>query len=104
MTLYASQSDDALLLSKYVHGGTRAGGKDSFLLVAPGIDTVDASAVPTDFLGHAYFDNSINIISDIRKMISTAAPPEARRLIPGFMRDLRYWIIPATVNSEVQIR
>ena len=31
MTLYASQSDDALILSKYVHGGTRAGGNALFL-------------------------------------------------------------------------
>lgn len=104
MTLYASESDDALLLSKYVHGGTRAGGKDTFLLVAPGIDTVDASAVRTDFLGHAYFDNSVHIISDIRKMISTAAAPEARSLIPGFIRDLRYWIMPAAPPKDVQVR
>ncbi|HZQ62466.1 MAG TPA: alpha/beta fold hydrolase [Casimicrobiaceae bacterium] len=104
MTLYASDNDDALLLSKFVHGGTRAGGKDNFLLVAPGIDTIDASAVRTDFLGHAYFDNSVHIISDIRKMISTAASPEARSLIPGFIHDLRYWIMPANSPADVQVR
>jgi esterase/lipase superfamily enzyme len=105
MTLYASDSDDALILSKYLHGGgLRAGGKDTFLLIAPGIDTIDASAARTDFMGHAYFDNSANIITDIQKMFSTAASPEARRLIPGFLRDLKYWIFPATVSRDVQIR
>jgi esterase/lipase superfamily enzyme len=104
MTLYASDSDDALILSKYLHGGLRAGGKDTFLLIAPGIDTIDASAARTDFMGHAYFDNSVNIITDIQKMFSTAASPEARRLKPGFLRDLKYWIFPATLSGDVQIR
>lgn len=103
MTLYASNSDDALILSKYLHGGSRAGGKDTFLLIAPGIDTIDASAARTDFMGHAYFDNSVNIITDIQKMFATAASPEARRLIPGYLRDLKYWIFPATVSRDVQI-
>ena len=104
MTLYASDSDDALILSKYLHGGLRAGGKDTFLLIAPGIDTIDASAARTDFMGHAYFDNSANIITDIQKIFSSAASPEARRLMPGFLRNLKYWIFPATVSREVQIR
>jgi esterase/lipase superfamily enzyme len=104
ITVYASDSDDALMLSKYVHGGLRAGGKDKFLLIVPGIDTVDASAVRTDFLGHAYFDSSVNIISDIGKMIATAASPEMRRLIPGYLHDLKYWIMPANAVADVQIR
>ena len=103
MTLYASARDDALILSKFVHGGLRAGGKDTFLLIAPGIDTVDASAARTDFVGHAYFDNSVTIITDIKQMIATAAAPEARLLIPGFLRDLKYWTFPAATAPEVQI-
>lgn len=104
MTLYASDSDDALILSKYLHGGSRAGGKDSFLLIAPGIDTIDASAARTDFMGHAYFDNSVNIITDIQKMFSTAASPEARRLLPGYLHNLKYWIFPVALSREVQVR
>ena len=89
--------------SKYLHGGMRAGGKESFLMIAPGVDTIDASAARTDFMGHAYFDNSVNIITDIQKMFATAASPEARRLIPGFLRNLKYWIMPATDRRDVQI-
>ena len=94
MTLYASGDDDALLVSNLIHGGLRAGGIGDRLLVAPGIDTVDASAARTDFLGHAYFGNSIDIIPDIQKILFTAATPEDRRLIPALIRNLRYWIIP----------
>ncbi len=104
MTLYASENDDALILSKYLHGGLRAGGKDTFLLIAPGIDTIDATAAHTDFMGHAYFHSGVSIITDIQKLFSTSASPEARRLVPGFLRNLKYWIIPATVGRNVQIR
>lgn len=99
ITLYASDSDDALILSKFVHGGLRAGGKGKYLLIARGIDTVDASAARTDFMGHAYFDNSVDIITDIQRMFATAAPPEARRLIPALLGNLRYWIIPAAATE-----
>lgn len=94
MTLYASNDDDALLLSKVIHGGLRAGGIGERLLLAPGIDTVDASAARTDFLGHAYFGNSVDIIPDIQKILFTAASPQDRALIPALVRDLPYWIIP----------
>jgi esterase/lipase superfamily enzyme len=94
LTLYASQNDDALLLSKFIHGALRAGQKSAYLLVANGIDTVDASAVRTDFLGHAYFAKSGSIIDDIQKILTTEAPPELRNLIPAAIQDLKYWIMP----------
>ena len=64
-----------------------------------GIDTVDASAARTDFMGHAYFDNSVDIITDMQRMFATSAPPEARRLIPALLKNLRYWIIPAAATE-----
>jgi esterase/lipase superfamily enzyme len=94
LTLYASQNDDALLLSKFIHGALRAGQKSAYLLVANGIDTVDASAVRTDFLGHTYFAKSGSIIDDIQKILTTEAPPELRNLIPAAIQDLKYWIMP----------
>ena len=97
LTLYASSNDDALLLSRFIHGATRAGqggGKDGYLLVAPGIDTIDASAMRTDFIGHAYFAQSGSIIDDIRKLFASNTPPELRNLIPAALRDLKYWIMP----------
>jgi esterase/lipase superfamily enzyme len=100
MTLYASANDDALLVSSFIHGGNRAGQKDGYLLVAPGIDTVDASAARTDFIGHGYFGQSASIIDDIRKIFTNEAPPELRNLVPAVIRDLRYWIIPGPAAPE----
>lgn len=52
VTLYASSRDKALLASKKAHGYPRAGESGSDLVVVPGIDTVDASKVSCDFIGH----------------------------------------------------
>lgn len=104
ITLYASGNDDALLLSRFVHGATRAGqkadGSGGYLMVAPGIDTVDASAMRTDFLGHSYFAESGSIIDDIRKIFSNGTPPELRNLLPAVMRDIKYWIMPGSSASR----
>jgi len=99
MTLYASKNDDALLLSGFIHGATRAGQDSGYLMVAPGIDTVDASAIRTDFLGHTYFDQSGSIIDDINKLFTRGDPPELRKLLPATIRDLKYWIVPAATAA-----
>ena len=100
LTLYASQNDDALLLSRYIHGALRAGQKSAYLLVASGIDTVDASAVRTDFLGHAYYAKSDSIIDDIQKILTSETPPDLRNLIPATVQDLKYWIMPKSNGSS----
>lgn len=101
ITLYASANDDALMLSSVVHGVLRAGGADGkFLLVAPGIDTVDASKVQTDFLGHTYFDKSATILTDIHKILATGEPPDLRNLVPAFFQNLKYWIIPVQTAAQ----
>jgi len=97
--LYASANDDALMLSSFIHGAERAGQKAAYLLVAPGIDTVDASAARTDFIGHAYLGQSSSIIDDIQKLFRSGDPPELRNLLPATLRDLRYWIVPAERTS-----
>ncbi|MFH1268329.1 MAG: alpha/beta hydrolase, partial [Planctomycetota bacterium] len=52
VTLYASSNDEALKLSKTIHGYRRAGDSGSQLLVVPGVDTIDVSTVDTSLLGH----------------------------------------------------
>ena len=52
VTLYESSSDKALMASKKLHGNPRAGEP---VLVIDGMDTIDASGVDTDFLGHSYW-------------------------------------------------
>jgi esterase/lipase superfamily enzyme len=78
-TLYASSNDKALAASRSVHGGYRRlgeSGKD--LVVLQGLDTVDASTVSTEFLGHSYFGDSDTVMSDLKYVIRKSLPPEQR--------------------------
>ena len=75
ITLYESSKDIALLASKKIHGNPRAGEP---LLVIPGLDTIDASAIDTDFLGHSYFSDTWPLLSDIHSILFEDQPPERR--------------------------
>jgi len=73
VTLYASSGDLALSASKRANGFRRAGDA-SPLTIVPGIDTVDASALTTDFLGHSYYGDHASVIADIRCLLSGTTP------------------------------
>jgi type VI secretion system ImpA family protein len=75
ITLYESSKDMALLASKKIHGNPRAGEP---LLVIPGLDTIDASAIDTNFLGHSYFSDTWPLLSDIHSILFEDQPPERR--------------------------
>jgi esterase/lipase superfamily enzyme len=75
ITLYESSKDKAMQASKKIHGNPRAGEP---LLVIPGLDTIDASAIDTDFLGHSYFSDSRPLLSDIYQILSKDTPPAER--------------------------
>jgi esterase/lipase superfamily enzyme len=66
ITLYESSKDKALFASKKIHGNARAGEP---LLIIPGLDTIDASLIDTDFLGHSYFSESWPLLSDIHSLL-----------------------------------
>lgn len=79
VTLYASSNDKALAASRSLHGGYRRlgeSGKD--LVILQGLDTVDASTVSTEFLGHSYFGDSDTVMSDLKYVIRKSLPPEQR--------------------------
>ncbi|MGO6788726.1 alpha/beta hydrolase [Rhizobium ruizarguesonis] len=62
VTVYASSNDKAIRLSERIHSYPRAG---TPLVFVPGVETVDASAVDTDFLGHSFFSTARTVLSDI---------------------------------------
>jgi hypothetical protein len=75
ITLYESSNDRAIRASKAIHGNPRAGEP---LLVIPGVDTVDASAISTDFLAHSYFSDNWPLLSDIYSMLAFDKAPAER--------------------------
>lgn len=66
VTLYVSRNDKAIQLSQKIHRYPRAGGP---VVVVPGVETVDASTVDTDFLGHSFFSAARTVLSDIYSLL-----------------------------------
>ena len=79
VTLYASSNDEALRLSKKLHGYPRAGEAGRDIVILPGMDTVDCTAVDTSLLGHSYYGDSGSVLSDIVEVLEDAKPADQRK-------------------------
>ena len=95
-TLYASSNDKALRLSdEFRLGLPRLGESGKYLFVADGIDTVEASNVKTDAIGHGYFSNTKVLLDDIHDVVDNEMDPNKRHLRElQWEGDLVYWLFP----------
>lgn len=92
ITLYASSRDKALLASKTFHGYARAGDAGAGLVVVPGIDTIDASAVDTSLLGHSYYGDARSVLSDLYYLVRESKRPPRFSLEAVETADGSYWV------------
>jgi esterase/lipase superfamily enzyme len=92
ITLYASKKDKALLLSQKINKGPRAGLAGENLVVVNPIQTIDASDIDTDFLGHSYFSNTWLLINDLHYLINKGLPAQERLLKEGEKEGQPYWL------------
>ena len=76
ITLYASSKDKALAASAKLHKYPRAGGVP--VLVLPDVESIDASAVASDFFAHSYFAETYPLLSDINELLSDDKPASKR--------------------------
>ena len=73
----------------------RRGDSGDELLVLPGIDTIDASNVHTDFLEHSFYGSSRSIVDDLSQLIRNGQAPLPRGLEQLDRSGVPYWIVPA---------
>jgi esterase/lipase superfamily enzyme/nucleoid DNA-binding protein len=79
VTLYCSTRDKALKASKRINGSyPRAGDCSSSVVVVPDVDTIDASAVDTNLIGHFYYAENRSVLSDIFNLLKHGEPPDGR--------------------------
>ena len=91
-TLYASSNDKALQASKAAHKYPRAGESGASLLVLDPIDTIDASAIDTSFLGHSYYGDNRSVVTDLFELIRRGSPPPERAGLRAMTRfGVPYW-------------
>ncbi|MDM0007910.1 alpha/beta hydrolase [Variovorax sp. J22G73] len=93
VTIYASSKDKALRTSVEMHGFSRVGSAGKEIVFGNGLETIDASAIDTDFLGHSYFASSPALIRDIGALIVEGKRAASRpNLKPRPSEaDPRYW-------------
>lgn len=80
-TLYCSRNDWALQASYHFNDSWRAGDSSRGLLVAQGLDTIDASSIDTELLGHSYYGNCIDILKDVGELFLHNPEPADRNLV-----------------------
>ena len=91
VTLYASEGDQALVASRKVHGYPRAGDGGPNIVVVPGIETVDASAVDTNLIGHFYYGDNRSVLSDIFYVLRGHPPKDRAGLRARECAGGSYW-------------
>ncbi|MFN6130655.1 MAG: alpha/beta hydrolase, partial [Planctomycetota bacterium] len=94
-TLYCSKNDLALMLSRNFNDSMRAGDSSAGALVVRDVDTIDASGIDTDLLGHSYYGDCLPLLNDVRSLLQASLPPQQRQLQPWPVDDgLMYWTLP----------
>lgn len=93
ITLYASSKDRALAISKAINDHPRAGETGANIVVIPGVDTIDVSAVDTELAGHFYYGDNRSVVSDIFQLLRSGSPPGERfGLFQMLAPAGRYWL------------
>ena len=93
LTLYASSRDKALIASDLMHFLQRRLGQAGHnLFVDPQIlDTIDATAIDTDFLDHSYFSDSSILLDLVQLLIGNKRTGERAGLTPRQSTRGTYW-------------
>lgn len=92
VTLYASSRDEALQMSQRMHGHPRAGDSGDGLVVAAGMETIDASNADTSFIGHSYYAEGRSALADMYYLINRQLRAAQRFGLHGIDSPAgRYW-------------
>ncbi|MBI3793054.1 MAG: alpha/beta hydrolase [Gemmatimonadetes bacterium] len=90
VTVYASNEDEALRASRVLNGVWRLGLGGDSLVVLKDMDTIDATRVRGDFLGHTLFING-SVLADLHELLANDRAPGERRLLPIKRDSLTFW-------------
>ncbi|MET7714496.1 alpha/beta hydrolase [Streptomyces sp. NPDC005407] len=91
-TLYVSDNDRALAVSRTLADFPRAGQRGDLAIVVPGLDTIDVTELGADLLGHSYVNNHRSVLADLHGLLRHSRPPSERYGLTGVPHaDGRYW-------------
>ncbi len=97
VTNYTYKADKALMASRALHDQDRVG-LELPVFVCPGVETVSASALDLDMLGHGYIASAAPLLYDLSQVIhENKAPLNRTRLepVPPPPGITAYWVLGA---------
>ncbi|MFF7445557.1 MULTISPECIES: alpha/beta hydrolase [unclassified Streptomyces] len=77
-TLYVSDRDRALAAARKLSDFPRAGQSGASVIVTPGLDTVDVTALGADLLGHSYVGRHTSVLGDLYGLLRHGHTPAER--------------------------
>jgi len=93
VTNYSYQADRALLVSRKLHDQARAG-LEPPVFIHTGVDTISASNLDLDLLGHGYIASAAPLLYDLSQLVHENKPPNKRtRLEPAPPEPTAYWLL-----------
>ncbi|HDN9016542.1 TPA: alpha/beta hydrolase [Aeromonas salmonicida] len=96
VSLYASSSDKALIVSKIINEFERVGDTRDDILVIDGVESIDMSGADENLfsLRHSYVSESNKALDDMYHFLINGLPASKRRLKEMFNKQaMRYWSI-----------
>ncbi|MGC3972544.1 MAG: alpha/beta hydrolase [Pirellulales bacterium] len=90
-TVYCSRNDWALHASYAFNDSVRLGDSSRGVVIIDGMDTIDASDIDTDLLGHSYYGDCLMLLGDVQQLIEKNLPPIERRLSQRPLEKAIYW-------------
>jgi esterase/lipase superfamily enzyme len=95
VTLYASSADKALLLSQKANGDPRVGQGGATIFVRSDMDSIEASEVCVDWLGHGYQLNNAFVKRDLAQTLQGKTPAQRECLNEVKRGGDIYWVLTA---------
>lgn len=93
MTIYMSGQDKALRASRILSTNLRLGEASSPMLVVDGAETVDASSIDVDLLGHGYIASAAAVVDDLLQLLADKSPPRSRLRPSQTPAGAAFWIL-----------
>lgn len=81
ITSYATNSDRALLISRWFHRSNRLGHFRDVPYATDGLETIDATAVDSSLVGHSYFSDERSVLTDLGLLVRESLPASRRGLM-----------------------
>lgn len=99
VTIYTSRRDRALMASSIYHTGwknkPRLGHPDSLADTIDGFDFIDASDIPTNFMGHDYIGSNRKLLSDMKTLFVKGVRASGREGLFGYPMPVpKRWKFP----------